>query len=578
MGVPSSHLVCKRLPPTLEVKVLKKTTPKTGIVGFYARACVVHLGKPLPSLQANDSYVTEIAALSRIIGVMPTVNVSREEHFYKYSIAFIRKLLTPLSLKDVPTFEEWIADERYPNSRKHVLVLAREELRHLKKSDLGIKAFIKYDPFPADTLNSKPPRAIYAPDDNTKVVLGPIFNAIDKKLFKLTLAHGKLFVKGTQPRDWPQLMFEKFGNSRVVTTDFSSMESIHEKAKSRIVYYWMMHMVRNLPHKKLFHSLVHEFVMGCHKIKFNHIRAQVPERLMSGVQWTSSSNSLLNMLILSYLTALKHSNDVDVMVDYVSKNFNGLFEGDDGITLDDLVDNAPEISRDLGVLLKFEKFSSFDGAGFCSVYFDAQAGNVLTDPKKVLRKIFLFPKKYLGRKDSFLDALLRARAMSLLYNYHSCPIVSDCCHWLLQVTSGVDLSRVLDALDSRELETLRLAMNSKPWLYNRKIPDSSRILMTQCYGIDELVQKNIEKQFNIFQDACRRGFLTMDLYNLYSDIMVYWSDMLISDDPDYKFQDQTSILVEENKEVRCKRVVDLDLKWTNHPLSKRTKRSFSLVL
>lgn len=84
-----------------------------------------------------------------------------------------------------------------------------------------IECFIKDEPETLDIhTGTKPPRIICARSDVGKLVFGPLFHPLDDAFF-----HSRYSVKHIPYRARPAALESIFGDSPVITIDYSSYES-----------------------------------------------------------------------------------------------------------------------------------------------------------------------------------------------------------------------------------------------------------------------------------------------------------------------------------------------------------------
>lgn len=384
---------------------------------------------------------------------------------------------------DVPGLEELIDQSNYPGPRKRVL----KEL-YDNGDDITFK-LLYCDAFQKDEGYSKPkmPRGIMSYSDMSKLIFSPIFKAVDEFTFK-----HKWFVKGMDVSERPYLLFNAFGSRPVVETDFTSFECHHRGVFSEIVYYWIMHMTRGLDLPGYLKRMLAVAVRKDNIVRFNGCKFQIPQTLMSGALWTSSSNGLLNLLIMSYLNTYDESLTGAAQAEKAFNSFNGFVEGDDGICEHFRV-RADVIDR-LGILLKFDECNNYGEASFCGIVCPVGANYTLYDPIKFLRNFYWLPNKFYESSERVQDAYLRAKALSYLYQFPKCPVVSELCFNVCERTRGVNIrDNVLTAFDSYKLNEINKAIeNATTTKFHTKkpeIPDEARLHVSRKFKITVEEQK-----------------------------------------------------------------------------------------
>lgn len=477
--------------PDLRIKV-KSYTDSHSIVGCYGDFRVVGNGGRIECV----GYVPSFTSVSNAIGAcihrfgreMKPFDEDTQADFEGFSKHLIETILTPLTQRELYTFDEWLANTSYSGKRKDAL---RELWREPKfdSTVLESKAFGKWEVY--DEM--KQMRAINSPSDQSKAILGPLIYSSDKATFK-----AKYFVKGSDPRTWPQKLRAAFGGRPVVETDFSSFESHHRGCFARVVRHWLHHMTSGVA-TELQVQLIDELVLGVNRSVFKNITASIPECLMSGAMWTSSANGILNLCIMGYLAARTRVPDGDhaELVEWFKSSFNGFVEGDDGICEDVGVED--DLILRLGVDLAFDRHDNFCQANFCGITCPFEDGAIICDPLKVLRKFFLVPVQYMRSSERTLKSLIRAKAMSYITLYRDCPIIGELAHRVLYLTRGYKAN---DALINKYsvMNVLCEDVHTPP-----NVAVSTRILMQEKFGI------SVERQLTI-EDEIRHGGPAFSLF------------------------------------------------------------------
>lgn len=464
------------------------------------------IGRPLlvpfvPSISDPSNMVA--ACMHRFGCDMPEPKLDVMRDFVQYSRVFILRYVKHLADDDIKPFDAWLDGVGYSAARRDSLRNLRKNMIELSSKCLVAKGFIKFESYKCP----KNPRAILSYSDDSKVLLGPLINAMDKCQFK-SLSH--LFVKGTDPADWPKRLRDTFGTMPVNCTDFTSFEAHHRGDFAYIIYFWMAHILRNVSGASVWRAMIKALVLGRNEIVFKHIRVEVDRRLMSGALWTSSANGMLNMLIMSYLT-LKVKFPLlctSALVEKASTDFRGLFEGDDGIT--EFVPIPQSLIDSLGLKLKLERQSCFEEAGFCSIYCDGRSLATVRDPKKTLQNFFMLPAEYQNSKRSKVLSYFRAKALSLKYLYPNAPIVGPMMDWVLRRTKSFDPNAALDHIDLWHKNTLLFALKSNKHKSPAVVDVTSRQMVEKIFGISYARQLTLEDSFI----ACKDDFISLDLRDL----------------------------------------------------------------
>lgn len=426
---------------------------------------------------------------------MPKIDELGKE-YYAYAKSFVLSL-KPLDLGQVMSTAAWLDQSKYS-------LKVRRRLMSLLDSNLTNDDFYTCKSFIKDEAYEeiKAPRAINSLSDHYKVSFGPVIHAVDKALFSLPW-----FIKGSDPKLWPNRMFETFGQNRVLETDFSSMEAHHHGIYSNAVRFFFMHMVKHVLSNKMKRRLS-SLLSDANICRFKGTTVKIHQRLMSGALWTSSANSFLNFTLLSfmYLKTKYPLLSSSHLVDHIYE-FRGLIEGDDGICLDFL---PGQMITQLGLRLKLEHHAHFGEAKFCGCICDPVERVLIRDPKMFIRDFFFLPSSLINASNLRKRSYLRAKALSLLYGFHSCPVIAPLCYQICRYTRSLSLP--MSETGSWHFPC-DIAFRSKCWMQMPEISDTTRLLLSDRYGISVDQQLALERQI---WDWSGDGFLSLSIDNLIS--------------------------------------------------------------
>jgi hypothetical protein len=121
---------------------------------------------------------------------------------------------------------------------------------------------------------------------------------------------------------------------------------------------------------------------------------------------------------------------------------NMVAEGDD--TLSEGGAFPKYLIEALGLKLKSKVLRSFCDGDFCGITKTIGTTDLLTNPVKVICNMFVFPSTANDFGKNLRSRLLRAKALSIYYQYPQCPMVSQLCYAVLRKTRGM-------VADGREL-------------------------------------------------------------------------------------------------------------------------------
>lgn len=450
-------------------------------------------GKPYlcPVCPDLNFFPNEVVALqSRVGTMMPTAKAKERDELMTFSKLFIeQEWPNGIDPKDVPDFMKWINElTNYQPGRKKALKAIRLNTQIYETSGrdnvFSCKGFIKRENYPS----YKAPRMINSPTDLSKVLIAPLCHAMDKATFK-----SKFFVKGSNPKTWPQRLERVFGSKAVCATDFTACESHHKDHIVKIIKYWMLHMVRRIPGHRIAKDIVCMLMDQRNICHFRNSVASVDQRLMSGAMWTSSANGMFNLLVNSYMAAtskLGRNSTIQERVDWARKEMSAVFEGDDGLIED--VGQTEQLMSDLGLKLKLERHNDYGTAGFCGIVCPRFESGVAKDPYEVMKSFFWLPPKYDALKESKRLGLLRAKAMSYKYVFGGNPIITEMCDWVLYETRSFaanyeDVANGWHRALSHEQERNARIVTA--------ITMQSRLTCERKFGIDFNTQLRVEELF-----------------------------------------------------------------------------------
>lgn len=385
--------------------------------------------------------------------------------------------LKPLLASEIPTFSEWIANAPYTPARKAYLTKVRAALTSttVKRPNVyASKSFIKWETYPMP----KNPRAINSFSDESKVILGPIFHAADKRLFEV-----ENFVKGTDPKTWPERLRNKYGERPVYSTDYESFEAHHQGHYSEITEFAFMHLLRGAGMTQNFKRMIHSMIRGRNNTKFAGCSAETDERLFSGAMWTSSSNGVLNLLLTLFMALEARKLTVEQMLT-AWQDITCDIEGDDGL-LDASVAIPESLPQSMGLRLKYERHNSYGEASFCGIVTDGAA--VVCDPIKVMQKFFTLEPRYKDARQSVHMSLLRAKALSYKYMFNDAPVVGE----LFQRVC--DLTRSVNPKLTTEWKAWGLAtVRTDAWRQRPAVSHTARATVEHQYGMNIEMQLYLE--------------------------------------------------------------------------------------
>lgn len=397
-----------------------------------------------------------------------------QDEFFKFVRIWVESNLKPLPPDTDFDFELWLAESRYPESRKKQLRAVRDEyvLSSWKERTL-CKSFIKdefYD-------GIKYARTINARADWFKTFSGPLFKAIEHVIFQMPC-----FVKYIPVSERTRYVAETLvGGGFVSTSDFKSFEgSFSPKIIRNCEGFMYRYMLRNCPLQQSQMETIIRVLCGRNQLCFKRVRGTVKGVRMSGEMCTSLGNGFTNMMLMLFYCFKTNNQCVSC------------FEGDDGIHLSKRPFEDPVgFFSKLGFNLDFSRAASLGDAKFCGVSFDDQF-NAQINCRKVLLNTTWMKSCYASAGYGKLMSLLRARALSLLYRVPNCPVVSAYGHWLERCTKN--FRPQVGLVTNYEREILLQSFSSK--FLAPLISAEARETYARVYGVSVETQLELESMFN----------------------------------------------------------------------------------
>jgi hypothetical protein len=385
----------------------------------------------LAPLKPASSIYNAHASLSKRVGreFLPT-NPALMQEFADFSRKFIRERFQHIIPRtEMFDFEEWLVTTPYNQNKKDQLRKLRQNNLHVfhrifcdQMKKLG--SFTKDESYP----EFKPSRFINARKDAAKIVLGPIV----KKIEALAYEHYS-FIKHTPVTERVDKIISVLGTKGpFYVSDYSAFESLFTRElfeTCEMPFY--EHMLSEHPDRDNIMQLFRSIMLGKNNMVSKHANMIVNNRRMSGEMNTSLGNGITNLLILSFIA---HKSGVDIKM---------FVEGDDGI----MSTSGPlreELFAQIGIRAKIQRHDQLGTTSFCGILFDPECRQQITDPRAAIINFAWTKKTHLHSKQSTLKALLKAKAMSFIYQAPACPCLTEYCRMILRNTRNVSVHRVIE--------------------------------------------------------------------------------------------------------------------------------------
>lgn len=200
---------------------------------------------------------------------------------------------------------------------------------------------------------------------------------------------------------------------------------------------------------------------------------------MSGDMCTSLGNGFTNLMIWLFWAREKGLRDDQV---------DGVVEGDDGLfRIDGPAPTVLDFER-MGFRAKIEHSCDIGKAGFCTMYFDTEVFENVTNPAELLADFGWTHSQSMQGKPRIMLELLRAKADSLEAELPGAPIVGSLVNYVRRCV-GEGRRRFEGPGGEKSYWERRL--NDTPRGL-RPVAPATRALVEQLFGVTEFEQRTIE--------------------------------------------------------------------------------------
>lgn len=405
-----------------------------------------------------------------------------------------------------PTFMEWVS-------------LAKEQEMCANKlyTMFLLKCFIKDEGYP----EPKMARGIYSRSDFAKVILGPYINLASCEIMKKRPE----FIKYVPVRDRPAYIRDRmrFFSNLYRSTDYTSFEA-HFTAELMQDCEMLLfeHVFKNLAGKEVLLKLIRWMKFELPNICiFKFFTLSIRGKRMSGEMDTSLSNGFSNLMFLYYICHAHGISEDRVLV---------VVEGDDALCI--IFGHIPDdFYAKFGLCVKIDKFENLSEASFCGLVFDEDDVVIIPDIVQTLTELGWTTQKYARCKKSTLKMILRSKALSMLHEYKSCPILTHVGYRLCEITSGIYVRDdfILDYFNQYEAPAVIEARNNVDPKVLQTIGMKTRVLVEKLKGITIKDQFTIEEQaMNItidqpFNCPTLLTYVPKPLQDQYNKFVVNWN-------------------------------------------------------
>jgi hypothetical protein len=391
--------------------------------------------------------------------------------------------LVPLSATANTGVLHWLDKTIYPQHRKAALYNCHSSIsNHWDVKYFCNKCFMKDECY----LDWKYPRGIMSRTDEFKTMVGPIFKLIEEKLFSLPW-----FIKKIPRAEWPDYISKVLGDGvNFVATDYTAFEATFTADMMNACEFELYdYMTQELPEHDEFMNRMYLVIAGRQKCIFKDFDVFLDATRMSGEMNTSLGNGFSNLMFMLFAASESGIKYEDA---------RGVIEGDDGLFCfpDGAVPNT-QIFKDLGADIKLEVHDKLSEASFCGLVFDEEDRMNVCDPVRMILSFGWTSHRYLHSNSRKTKLLLRAKALSLGYQFAGCPMLTALARYGFRVTEGVHTNELIRYIrNSNDINDyqrqLYLDAICKHTVLNAPIGHRTRDLVERKYGIPVEYQLFVE--------------------------------------------------------------------------------------
>lgn len=376
--------------------------------------------------------------------------------------AFMDKWVEDLPAITIPGLEEWLTRTSYNEERKQQLRDASDSLKGgcpTAKQRTHIDSFVKSESYP----EYKYPRLINSRSDAFKAYAGAACKAMEDVIYEM-----EPFIKHTPVKDRPAKIasLKQHGN-RFFGSDYTAYEShFVKKVMESVEIKVYMKLLRNYPE---FAKVFCQTLTGKNRCRTRSgVRYTVQARRMSGELVTSLGNGITNWCSALFVATKKGAE------------LHGYVEGDDGIFSTTVALTAEDFAR-IGFTIKIVEIDDPCKYSFCGMIF-ADGGEIIREPCKFLCN-FGWTQSFIHAGPRIMNELLRAKALSAIYETPQCPIVGVLARRALKLTEGFNPRFVEDGYHKTVIYAKTPEFNPS---------HDTRVLFQELFGVGIELQIYIE--------------------------------------------------------------------------------------
>jgi len=440
----------------------------------------------------KDPFTIAVGAIKRMGAPKSVPSERLRNEYLQFCQRYDEKHFEPVSPDEFRDQWDWlenldISEERRAQIRE---AMEKNDLEGFHFDDVEfLREFAEVLSFIKDEFydTEKASRWINARCDRSKAFFGPL---CDMAMERLT--RSKHVIKTVPVADRARLIYDTmYATDRVYWgTDFTSFEAHFKGWLMEIEGLSMWYLLQNHPLIKLLKAFFDKVLSGKNVAQMRGFGCFVFVALRcSGEMNTSYGNTYHNERTIVFFLERNGCLNYELFV-----------EGDDGLFTAEPLTSVPTAEQflDLGWEVKIECFDSIGDASFCGNVFDPDDFIVVTDPRKVLLTLGWTSRKYLGAGEAMLSQLLKAKVLSVGYQYGRNPILWSLVRRLLGLLKGVNVRlSIIFGMDAWERDKFRRIVESE--LIVQPPPIATRLLVERLYGITIDQQIQLEEQFSVIE-------------------------------------------------------------------------------
>jgi hypothetical protein len=499
----------------------------------------------LPHPDTTDQLSQFISLQKRILLDHPNPDPKLLQEIRSFVIKFCKDFLEPLDADYDFGIEAWLEKTSYTQARKNELRQIYHTISEKPSEKIReVNCFTKDEPYP----EMKYHRIIFSRSDEFKVMIGPVFKAIEEVVFKL-----EYFVKKIPDAQRPEYIKELLGEyDEYDSDDFKSFESSFiEIIMMHIEYPMYEYMLQNVYSKDYYLKLIRNFIMNLNVCVFNEFKYMINCKRMSGEMNTSLGNGWTNLILFLFFMYKKYGIYCEIKC---------AIEGDDKINPKIFEGVTVEDYAKLGFTCEKQTVKGIGMASFCGMIFDPEEKINIRDPIEYLIEFFWMRRQYNGASIETHLKLFRTKALSTLYQYPGCPVIHALAKKMVKITENykMDMNLFKDEFDRERFLNNKKYYEKHPELFTKEPSYNTRLLMYAKFKIspeDQIyLEKYIDKNLNLdgnfdFDDVFYNYVpqVAKDFYDTYSIKVSYknsfnYQEIDLGISTDEKFDEYVKII------------------------------------